>query len=241
MKRITVVLIALVFFVSGCATTLRKSPTFETRSTSISTIAVLPADIKVYKLTAGGVRELVDEWCELSQQLVKEALNKYLGERYGFQLKFISEEWLKKTNKELWLSQGALYNAVAISALLHAYPGINAFSTKMKSFDYTLGADISALAELCEADTLLFISGVDHEATAGRTALLFWNILMGAVTGVTVIPLNPSFMSVGLVDADTGELVWFNISPPESEYSFRQRGHIDSLIEWLTRDFLTKK
>lgn len=201
----------------------------------------MPADIEVYQLSAGGIKELIDEWSETAKRLTRESLQKHFAERYGFNIKFIEEDWLKENHKELWQVNKGLYQAVALSALLHAYPGPNTFPSKVKNFDYTLGKEIQTLAQACGADALLFIHGIDHEATAGRVALFWWNVLMGVATGVTVLPTNPSFMAMGLVDSKSGDVEWFKVNSPDSEYSFRSPAHMDSLIEWMTRDFLRKK
>lgn len=241
MTKKIIAILTFVIFLSGCATTIKKSLFFDEKIKSVKTIAVMPADIEVYKLTAGGVRELVDEWSDTSKKFTQEALKKHLSERYGFTIKFISEDWLKNNYKELWKSNQALYNAVVSAALIHAYPGPNAFRYKLTNFDYTLGPEVQELARVCEADALLFINGIDHEATAGRIALLFWNVIVGAATGVTAIPLNPSFMAMGLIDTSSGDVELLKVSPADTEYSFINEKQMDSLTEWLTRDFLTKK
>ncbi len=243
MKRFTVGITALisVVFLSGCTSYVKKSTTFDSNISRTKVIAVMPADIEVYQFSAGGIRELMDEWSDQAKELVRQALEKHFASRYGFEIKFIDEKWLKENDKELWETNRGLYTAVAVSALLHAYPGPNTFPDKIKNFDYTLGEEIQALAKLCGADALLFIHGFDHEATAGRVALFWWNVLMGVATGVTILPTNPSFMAMGLADGTTGEVEWFKINPPETEYSFRNQNHMDSLIEWMTRDFLRKK
>lgn len=201
----------------------------------------MPADIKVYKLTAGGVRELIDEWSETSKKLTQDALQKHLSSRYGFKVKFISEDWLKGSYKECWESNQALYEAISTCALLHAYPGPNCFSSKLNYFDYTLGEEVAELTKICGADAILFVYGVDHEATVGRNILMIWNMFVGAATGVTVIPLNPSIMTIGLVDGASGDVEWFKITPADTEYSFVNKGNIDTLIEWLTRDLISEK
>lgn len=229
------------FVLSGCATTLRKSLSFDSSVAGIKTIAVLPPDVKVYKLTAGGITELIDEWSEEAKNYIEEALTKHMGQRYAFKMKFISDGWIKQNHFDLWNSNKSLYESVAYSALFHAYPGPHAFGSKLKNFDYTLGTKAGELARACGVDSLLFVHGVDYEATAGRTALLFWNILMSAATGVAVIPITPTFMNMGLVDGISGDVVWFKVIPSDAEYSFRSKGHVDTLIEWLTRDFISEK
>ena len=231
----------IVLFFSGCATTLKKSPYFDQVIPNVKTIAVMPPDIEVYKLTAGGVRELIDEWSDTAKQLTQNALQDYFSQRYGFKVKFILEDWLKNNYKELWKTNQSLYNAVVAAALTHAYYGPNVFRDKLTNFDYTLGSEIQELAKACDADALLFINGVDHEATAGRIALLVWDIIVGAATGTTIIPLNPSFMSVGLIDAKSGDVEYLKVNNSDTEYSFINKKQIDILVEWLTRDFSIKK
>lgn len=233
--------LVLVFFLCGCTSMLKKSPDFDAAISKVKTIAIMPPDIDVFQLSAGGVQELMDEWSDQAKELTRQSLEKHLGSRYQFQIKFIDKDWIKTNHKGLWEKNRALYNAVSTSAMIHAYPGVNAFDYKVNNFDYTLGEEVGELAKVCEADALLFVRGFDNEATAGRTALLVWDVLIGAATGVMIIPTNPSHMDMGLVDAATGNVEWFKISPPEAEYSFRNKGHVDTLVEWLTRDFLSKK
>jgi len=244
MSRILSAFIFIVLLTSGCTTTspfLRTSPQFDQSIAQIKTIAVMPADIEVYSLTAGGMRELIDEWNDIAEQLIKENLKEHLADRFGFTTKFIEEDWLKQNYKDLWNSNRALYNAVAMSALLHTFSMENIFPTKKKNFDYTLGIEVESLANVCQADALLFVYGFDHEATGGRAALAVWNFLLGAALGTVILTPNPSGMFMGVVDAHTGELIWFKTSNPQSEYSFRNEKHINNLMEWLTRDLLKKE
>jgi len=163
---------------------VRKSSDYDQTIKRIKTIAVMPPDVEVYKLTAGGVRELIDEWSDTAKGFIGDSLKEYLEGKYGFDIKFIEEDWLKENYKELWNDNRALYNAVSISAIMHAYPSENGFPTKKKNFDYTLGKDVGELAKACEADALLFAYGYDHEATVGRNILGTWNFLLGVYFGV---------------------------------------------------------
>jgi hypothetical protein len=250
MKQNHIFIIAIMgsaLFLSGCATTFRTSPTYESSIKEIKTIAIMPPDVEVYKLTAGGVRELIDEWSTAAKKYFEDALVKYLGQRHDFQVKFISEDWLKDNYGDLWRQNRALYNAISLSALRHAYADASSaqmsepFPTKMEKFDYSMGKEIQDLARAVDADALLFLYGYDHEATTGRDLLLAWNITMAVFTGVMIIPTNPSAMTMGLINAKTGDLEWFNRTPPDMEYSFRSQKHIGAITEWLTRNFVMKK
>lgn len=235
MKKI-IASLTILFLVSGCATTVKKSPFFDARVDTIKTIAVMPSDVKVYQLTAGGVREEIDEWSDKAKELTRGALEKYLGDKAGYHIKFIDKEWLKSNYKELWDINRALYEAVSISAIMHAYTMTdNSFPAKVKDFDYTLGSELKELAVTCDADALLFVYGFNHEATAGRTALFWFSMIIGGP-----VPINPSLMTIGLVDAGSGDIDWFNIHSVEMGDSFRHKEHIDRIMAGMLQDFLKK-
>ncbi len=181
---------------------------------------------------------MIDEWSDDAKQWIQEALKEHLGSRYSFNIKFIPEDWLKTKHKRLWKDNESLFDSVAYSALLHAYPGVHTFPSKVKNFDYTLGQEFEELARVCEADGILFIRGLDYEATMGRQILNFWNFTIGMALGVIPLSTEPSFMVMGIVDHSTGDVEWFKTSPGDMQYSFKDKEQINSLVEWLTRDFL---
>ncbi len=241
MKNKYFVLFGLCLFLTGCATTIQKSSSFDESIPKIHTIAVLPVDVEVYRLTAGGVRELMDQWSDEAKKLIQDSLQKNFAKQYGFDMKFVEEDWLKTNHRDLWYQNRALYNTVAVSAMAHSYPGDNAFKTKIKNFDYTLGSDVGELAAYCSSDALLFIYGFDHEATAGRQVVAFWNLALSVAIGTPMLTPNPTLLVIGLVDAKTGDLLWFKTTPQSSEYNYRNPKEMDNLIKWFAKDFLTKK
>ncbi|MBF0478870.1 MAG: hypothetical protein HQL26_05250 [Candidatus Omnitrophica bacterium] len=245
MKKNLILFFLMPLLLTGCVSTLRTSPDYTRSIPAIKTIAVMPIDIKVWSLTAGGVKELRDDWSEQANHFVLQALMTNLQSIPGIQVKFINKDWMNSHLNDKWKKNWALYQAVAFSASTHAFANSQyysqPFSTKIKKFDYTLGAEITAISRDLNADAILFVYGFDHEATLGRKASLWWNVFMGAFTGITMIPLNPSFMSLGLVNASNGNLDWYKTTPPDNEYSFRNPHHIEDIIKWLTRDFLTQK
>ena len=95
-----IIVICLLAFLYGCVSTLRTAPDFDQVLSNFKTIAVMPPDIEVYKITAGGVRELIDQWSDETKKFTIEALEEHLGQRYGYKVNFISEEWLKSNHKE---------------------------------------------------------------------------------------------------------------------------------------------
>ena len=230
------VLIFIIVCLCGCASLVKTSPTYHANIKHFKTIAVMPPDIEVYKLTAGGVRELMDEWSQVSQKYFQEGLQKHLASRFGVEIKFIKKDWLEENYPKIWRTNKALYYAVSNSALLHAYPGDSTFPAKAKKFDYTFGPEIQPLSQAVGADAILFIYGIDHEATAGWVLM---SVLEQALLGVYTIV--PSAMTLALVNGQTGDVEWYKISPPMVEYSFKSQKHMETLAEWMTRDFIMEK
>jgi hypothetical protein len=241
MKKSIAILLIAAFLTSGCST-MRTSPQFSQNIPNIKTIAVMPLDVKVFKITAGGVTEEIDEWSDKAKTDIKTSLQAQLS-LSGFEVKFVDESWLKEQNKELWTENKALYEMVSNAITLHAISGHSpaVFKTKIKNFDYTLGVDVSALSEMCGADSLLFVYGYDHEATAGRIGLYLWGIAVAAATGIVMIPSNPSSLTMALIDGKTGQVEWFKMTPPKKEYSFINTKQIDSVVQWLTKELLETK
>ncbi len=231
-----VLLIMLLFFLSGCATVdfTKKGVHYQERASGIQSIAVLPVDFKIYQINASGVPEEMDEWSHNIKEMIQNNLKDSLNGR-NLSIKFIDDQKLKSMGYDTWLSQKGLFEAIAASALNHAYPGGNGFESKIKNFDYTMGPDIQQLSSFTGADALLFIYGFDSVRSTGR----FWmEALQGAVLGVYYNYF--SGLEMGLVDAHTGEVLWFKANNSGQERDYRNPKLIKSDIKWFIEDFLTK-
>ncbi|MCB9771327.1 MAG: hypothetical protein H6754_02085 [Candidatus Omnitrophica bacterium] len=238
MKLRKLVLLAVALFISsGCASTnYRASPNYPTIAKQIKTIAVMPPDVKMFEISAGGISQEMDEWGEAAKKNIIEALKKNLADRYELNVKFIDEKWLKEKYKDAWRDNRSLYNAVSDSVYTHAFRGVGVFPYKVAAFEYTLGPEIDKLSSGLDADALLFIWGIDYELTGGRKAMEFFQAAIGGV-----YYFHPSVLTMGLVNAKTGDLDWIAISPTATEYNFRNQKHIESVVEWLTRSYLKKE
>lgn len=70
---------AALVLLSGCATTpYRANTQFEERLRSGLRVAVMPPDVKVYQITAGEMRDQMDEWSETARTSVLAAIDKRL-------------------------------------------------------------------------------------------------------------------------------------------------------------------
>lgn len=104
--------LSLLFLAAGCATTTKTiHPEFETRSRDIKTAGLISPDIKIYELTAGGLRELKDDWCAKGKENVQRAVIECLREK-PLEIKPISiDKEMEEEVEEIY----ALYRAVSAS------------------------------------------------------------------------------------------------------------------------------
>jgi hypothetical protein len=211
MKRI---LIAFVLaFLSGCATIphYRVNPAFKGYFGEPKTIAIMPPDVKIHRLTAGGVSELMDGWSQQAESAILKAIKNEMRLLSSTELTLIDDSSLQENSRDFLKEQQGLFNAVAFSIISHTYIPESTFRHKLKNFDYTLGSEISGISEIVECDAILFSSGCNYIWTAGRTSLQFFALLVGAATGVTIIiPAGPEWIMLSLVDAKSGDVIWFD-------------------------------
>jgi hypothetical protein len=187
----------------GCAQTAvkQRADYHETRQ-SVS-VLLMPVDIELSALTAGGVSEVRADWTETAKSLVSEALTRQLAQ-HGDKLLAYEEpadpaEFQQDT--QLIKLHGVVGKTIFIYDLLPAAMP----PTRQGSFDWSLGSEVSRLREASGADYGLFVYIRDSYATAGRKALIVTSALFGVgVAGGSQI----GFCT--LVDLRDGNIVWFN-------------------------------
>lgn len=232
-ESLTFLFFCLLFVVFGCAPpAYRAHPELEMRSNNITTPQLIPPDIKVYELTAGGVQELRDDWCSTGKENALKLLIEAFKEKQ-IEIKMIPID--KDIEEELEDIQ-ALYRAVSISILLHTYNQNFLFPEKQKNFDYSIGP-IDKILHKYNADSLIFVYGSDEISTGGRKALTTAGIIIGAFTGVVITPrAGITALSVALVDP-AGTILWYSIKGSQGEHDLRDYESTANLVKAILSDF----
>ena len=201
-------LIAL--FVAGCSTvptakvhyTLKEDP----GSRPLQQVVLLPVDVDVYEMSAGGIKEEVPEWSSKAETNVRNAL--LLTKDAGGVCcitRQVDSSSLTPEEQDVVEEHLAFFNTVATNALWTSLPANPAWHFKAEHFDYTLGDGLGFLKTKYDVDAGLILVGEDVVTTAGRKTTAF----VGAMFGIA-IPLGHSIMMVGLVDFATGDVLWMN-------------------------------
>jgi hypothetical protein len=163
-----------------------------------STIALMPADVELFEISAGGVGEPRADWTAAANKNIMADLRtrkQRLGAR-ATEITGDQDEAVEALNN--------LHGAVARAIVVHHFGGLT-LPTKDGKLDWTLGPDAAKLRDKSGADYALFTWVRDSYASAERKAMM----VVGALLGVGMTAgVQQAYAS--LVDLRTGQVVWFN-------------------------------
>lgn len=242
MPRIGIATLAVVVALlsAGCVSTpdwyrayqqpYRAHPELDRRAKTVRVVGLLPPDIKIYELSAGGVTELRDEWSAAGRDAVVRGLTAAFAER-GVAVKPLG---LDKDQQRSMDDVTVLYRAVSSSIIEHTYKAYP-FQTKLERFDYSVGA-LDALLQKTQADAVVIVYGVDQISTNGRKALRGVGLVLGAVTGQAVVSSGMTALNIALVDR-SGTVLWYKIAGDSGGFDLRDDNSARSFVQGLVADF----
>ncbi len=175
------------------------APGFTARAAS-SRLVIVPTDMELFSLSAGGVPEPRADWTQQAQgnfKLALEANRSLLGAH-------VSK--LQEKDLDDLAEVNSLHGAVAQAVFLHhMWVGAMRLPTKNDQLDWSLGEAVRPLKERTGADYALFTWVRDSYASAERKAAMVVMALFGVgLAGGTQIGY------ASLVDLNDGRVVWFN-------------------------------
>jgi hypothetical protein len=174
------------------------APGFQSRAAG-SRLAIVPPDMELFSISAGGVQEPKADWTEAAQRNFKAALVAR-REQLGADTTELPEAELDE-----FAELNALQRAVAQAVFVH-HTGLGMrLPTKNERLDWSLGDAVKPLKARTGADYALFIWIRDTYASNERKAAMIAMALIGAIsTG------GEQTGYACLVDLNSGRVVWFN-------------------------------
>lgn len=165
-----------------------------------SKIAIIPADIELFSLSAGGIEEPRADWTQAANQHFQKAI---IGKnlQLGFTPIVIKDDLVDE-----FAEVNSLHGAVAQAINLH-HLGLNEYNlpTKEKQLNWSLGEAVKPIQEKTNADYAIFTWVRDSYASPERKAA----IVAMALLGVSIRGgIQAGYAS--LVDLKTGQILWFN-------------------------------
>lgn len=163
-------------------------------------LVVMPVDVELYSLSAGGVPEPKADWTASAQSHMKAELLKR-SQNLGLTAQLMDDKAADEFAEPM-----ALHAAVARSiALHHATGGAWSLPTKGGKLDWSFDDAMRDLRARSGADYGLFIWVRDSYASAERKLAMVGLALLGVgITG----GIQVGYAS--LVDLDSGRVLWFN-------------------------------
>lgn len=188
---------------AGCAqTSVLRSSDLKPLTAPVR-VLVMPPDVELSELTAGGLLEPKADWTQQARSHVIAALREEL------QAKGTPVVYQPPTNdpgeETAYTHFVKLHDAVGGAILVHKYLFVHRLPTKEGKFDWSLGHRVGRLRERTGADYALFVFLRDSYASPGRVALIVGAALLGVG-----IPGGQQYGFASLVDLRTGDVIWFN-------------------------------
>ena len=222
--------LALALATSACTTTNERvaGAAQEAGPPANAVILVVTPDVQLAELSLAGLPEPKADWSQSARDNFTAAMSGALTTR-GHNAEAIDLDAYMSGRPGQVLR---LHEAVGASIGLHSY-GIYRLPTKGDSFDWTLGdgaQEIAALAQGDEADYALFLTARGTFSSSARMA----GAIGMALLGVSV-PMGGQQVYASLVNLETGDIVWFNVSQAGSGVDMRTPEGAASLIETLLK------
>jgi hypothetical protein len=169
-----------------------------------SRIILMPLDIELGLLNAGGIVEPRADWTEAARGHLNTALESLIDDAdTDLIVDTRIDPYADLDDVEIQLVK--LHGALGLSILLHQYEPALKLPSRPPGFDWSLGPEVRRLKEQYGTDYALFVYIRDSYSSSGRAAVVALGLLLGiGVQGGTQV----GFAS--LVDLDTGQIVWFN-------------------------------
>ena len=193
----------LMALLSACSTTHFQSETLA-RHSETPGILLMPVDIELSELNAGGLAEPKAEWTDAARRNLKAALNDFMAGRQAKVIEFDASQ-LQGSDADMATQLAKLHEAVGMSIRAHKI-GLFPLPTKSGKFDWSLGPEVAVLRRTYDADYALFIFMRDSYTSAGRAMVM----VAAAMLGVS-IPGGSQVGFASLVDLRSGDVTWFNL------------------------------
>lgn len=206
-----------------------RAPGFEALAKG-ATIVIMPADIELFSLSAGGVLEPKADWTEAASSHFRSAMD---AKRAQLDMKTVV---LSEKDVDEIAEINALHAAVSRAIALHHFgPGNMALPTKDGKLDWSMGESVQAIKKRTGADYVFFSWIRDSYTSSERAAAMVFMALLGVGIGGGVQVGHAS-----LVDLNTGQVLWFNRLMRASG-DLREAGKAAETLDALLENFPAAK
>jgi hypothetical protein len=194
-------------------------------------------DIRVHEISAGEVVEEVDEWSKKASEAAAKSIEALAPSTVPFEL--VQPAKLSDAERASLEQYSALYALVAGSAYGAQHSQFEAWRTRASDFDYTLGPGMGDVAKTAKLDAVVFVVGTDYISSASRKAAMALGVALAILGGGRYVgpESKPAFLSAGVVDMHTGELLWYSTELRRGSDDLRDPAVVKSLVDDLFKTY----
>lgn len=221
--------------IAGCATqntSINKNLSKQPDRPLPHRVLLAQPDIRVHEISAGELVEEVDEWSKKASGEAANSVEALAQSTSLFEL--VQPSKLSDAQRATLEQHSALYILVAGSANLARHSSFDAWRSRAADFDYTLGPGMAGVAESEKLDAVVFVVGTDYISSSSRKAAMALGVALGLLTGRYVGPESkPAFLTAGVVDMRSGELLWYSTEFRGGSDDLRDPAVVKSLVDHL--------
>ena len=164
-------------------------------------VVIMPTDIELFSVSAGGVLEPKADWTEAASRHFRAALIEKKNKLGLPTIELTSEQ--ADQAEEI----NALHGAVARAIAMHHF-GTLALPTKDGKLDWSIGEPVQLIKQMTGGDYALFSWVRDSYASEERKAAMVAIAILTLGRAVATGGVQLGYAS--LVDLNTGRVMWFN-------------------------------
>lgn len=167
-------------------------------------VVVVPFDVELSAISAGGVQEPRADWTEAASRHVQAALEAHRG------LLGPNASMLDTAGFDEFGEISTLHRAVAQSVFVHHVMTNVPLPAKRDRLDWSMGDAVRPLQVRSGADYALFVWVRDSYASSARNASIVMMAIIGGLGPGMNFSRGSQLAHASLVDLHTGRIVWFN-------------------------------
>jgi len=225
--------------IAGCAsqsTSISKTLSQQAERPLPHRILLAEPDIRVHEVSAGELVEEVHDWSAKASAEATKSVETLAQSTSMFEA--VQPSKLTDAERATLEQYSALYALVSGSAYLASHSPFGAWKKRAADFDYTLGPGMNSIADSAKLDAVVFIVGTDYISSSSRKAAMALGIALGLLAGRYVGPESkPAFLSAGVVDMRTGELLWYGTELRHGSDDLRDPAVVRSLVDDLFKTY----
>lgn len=186
-------------------------------------VLLLPAEIKIYQLTAANNLDEQPEASATASTLAIQDIQEFMQDQQKcIQVTIPNLTTAEQTTVNEHL---ALYKLVASTAQTVSRLG-GPWTVPIEKFDYTVGPGLQFLQARTGASVALILIGNDAESSGGHIAMSALMSLFGVA-----IPEGRNYMTAGLIDLKSGQIRWLDYDDNHAVRDFTNPAVIKELVD----------